>query len=143
MSDAIIGYGITYEILTAASGSAYTELGEVFDIELPSDEVEEIDVTHYGSPARTRETIAGLIATGEAGFTINWIPGNPTDVFLRGLRMSGETRTHRITFPDGTSVSFPGFIKGYKAAVPVDDRLTAEFTVKKAAAETWAPAGTP
>lgn len=136
MSDAMIGYGITYEIADGAGG--WFSLGEVFDIALPSDETEEVDVTHYLSPGRQREFIAGLInSSGEAGFTINWVPGNPTDVFLRDLRKSGEVRNHRITFPNATVVTYPGFIKGYSPDAPVDDRMTAEFTVKKAGAETW------
>lgn len=137
MSDAILGYGITYEISTTTGGSTYTQLGEVFDVELPSDEAEEVDVTHYGSPDRTREFIAGLINTGDASFSINWIPGNDTDVFLRGLRISGQTRNHRVTFPNGAIVIFPAFIKGYAPAAPIDDKLTAAFTVKKAGAEAW------
>lgn len=140
MSDAILGYGITYGISTTTGGSTYTTLGEVTDITLPSDEVDEVDVTHYGSPDRTREYIAGLIDTGEAGFTINWIPGNATDLLLRGLRISGATRNHKITFPNGTSVVYPGFIKGYEPSAPIDDKLSAQFTVKKAGAETWADA---
>lgn len=137
MSDAILGYGITYAISTTTGGSTYTALGEVTDIELPSDEVDEVDVTHYGSPDRTREYIAGLIATGEAGFTINWIPGNATDLVLRDLRISGETRNHRVTFPNAVYVTFPAFIKGYAPSAPIDDKLSAQFTVKKAGAETW------
>lgn len=139
MSDAILGYGIVYEI-ESETPSIYDELGEVTDIALPSDEVEEVEVTHYQSPGRTRETIAGLIATGEGGFTINWIPGNETDQLLRALRLSGAVRNHRITFPNGTSVTYPAFIKGYAPSAPIDDRLSAEFTVKKAGAETWSDA---
>jgi len=138
MSDAILGYGIVYAISTTTGGSTYTDLGEVFDIELPSDEVEEVDVTHYGSPGRTKEYIAGLINTGDGSFSINWVPGNDTDQLLRGLRVSGAIRNHRITFPDGeTKVVFPAFIKGYDPGIPVDDKLTAKFTVKKSGAETW------
>lgn len=137
MSDAILGYGITYEISTTTGGSIYTALGEVSDIELPSDEVEEVDVTHYGSPDRTREFIAGLINTGEASFTINWIPSSATDILLRALRISGETRNHKITFPNGATVTYPAFIKGYAPSAPIDDKLSAQFTVKKAGAETW------
>jgi predicted secreted protein len=136
MSDAILGYGITYEI-AAANGNTFHPLGEVSDIELPSDETEEVDVTHYESPNRTREFIAGMINTGDGSFTINWIPGNGTDLLLRDLRISGEVRTHRITFPNAVYVTFPGFIKGYTPQAPVDDKMSAQFTVKKAGAETW------
>jgi predicted secreted protein len=139
-SEAILGYGIIYAISTTAAGSTYTTIGEVSDIELPSDEVEEVDVTHYGSPARTREFIAGLINTGEASFTVNWIPGETTDIFLRGMRISGAVHNHKITFPNGSSVVYPGFIKGYSPSAPIDDKLSAQYTVKKAGAETWTEA---
>ena len=137
MSEAMLGYGITYEISTTTGGSTFTQLGEVTDLELPSDETEEVDVTHYLSPDRTREFIAGLVNPGESSFTVNWIPGNATDLLLRDLRISGEVRTHRITFPNDVTVEFPAFIRGYAPAAPIDDRLSAQFTVKKAGAETW------
>jgi hypothetical protein len=137
MSDAILGYGIVYEIASADSPGTWDELGEVTDIELPSDETEEVDVTHYQSLDRTREFLAGLINPGEASFTINWIPGNATDLILRALRVSGDTRQHRITFSSGVSVTFPAFIKGYAPSAPIDDRLSAQFTIKKAGAEVW------
>lgn len=138
MSDAVLGYGITYAIDDGTTGTSFVLLGEVFDIELAADEVEEVDVTHYGSPNRTREFIAGMINTGEATFSINWIPGNATDVYLRDLLVSGETRNHRVVFPGSiATVVFPGFIKGRSPALPVDDKLTCQFTVKRSGSETW------
>lgn len=136
MSDAILGYGITYEIESAVP-DLFDELGEVSDITIPDETVDEVDVTHYKSPDRTREFLAGLIAKGDGTFTINWIPGNPTDLILRNLRISGDTRRHRITFPNSTVVTFPAFIKGRTPALPIDDRLSCSFTVKGAGAEVW------
>lgn len=134
---AITGFGALYEISTTTGGSVYTAVGEVIDMNLPQDEADDVEATHYQSPSNTREYIGGPITPGEGGFTINWIPGNSTDLFLRALRLSRATRNHRITFPNGAKVVFPAFIKGYAPSVPIDDRLTAEFTIRKAGAETW------
>jgi predicted secreted protein len=136
-SEALLGYGTIYAIDDGTTGTVFTPLGEVFDFEPPADEVEEVDVTHYLSPDRTREFIAGLINPGEGTFSINWIPGNDTDIFLRDLYVSGETRNHKVTFTNGASMTFPAFIKGFAPTAPVDDKMTAQFTIKKAGAVTW------
>lgn len=139
MTTAILGYDTTYEISTTTGGSTYFELGEVIDVTLPSSEAAKVEATHYKSPNRSREYIAGLQDfTGEAGFTVNWVPGNATDDFVQALRASGETRNHRVTFPNGASITFPGFISGYSGAVPIDDRMTATFKVAQGGAETRA-----
>lgn len=139
MTDAVLGYGTKYEISTTTGGGTFFELGEVIDVSLPSSESARVEATHYQSPNRSREYIAGLQDfTGEASVQINWIPGNATDEFLQALRLSGETRTHRVTFPNGATMSFPGFISGYSGAIPIDDRMTATFNIAQGGAETWA-----
>src|SRR5215217_5974546 len=98
MTDAKIGYGTKYEIY---SSSAFVEIGEVFSVTPGEANSDRVDATHMQSPGRRREYIAGLIDTGEASFEINWVPGNATDVLLRGFLASGLTVPHRITFPNG------------------------------------------
>jgi hypothetical protein len=136
-SAAIIGYLSKYEISTTDGGSIYTEIGELTDFSLPQDEVDDVEVTHYQSPNKTREYIAGLITPGDSEFTINWIPGNATDVLVRGLKVSGARRNHRVSFPNGVKVTFPAYIKGVSPTAPIDDKLSNVISVKKAGAEIW------
>lgn len=139
MSDAMIGYSSTYAIFdpTATPTPTFVELGEVFNITPGEEQTDRVDVTHYQSPARRREFIAGLIDSGEASFEINWIPGNATDVRLRELRDSGAKLQHQITFPNGTSVTFDAIVLSYSKAMPIDDKMTATITVAVSGAETW------
>lgn len=137
MTDATIGYGSKYEIKDADPATTFTRIAEVFAITPPEATADRIDVTHMDSPQRRREYIAGLIDTGEASFEINWVPGGPTDVMLRGLLESGEIRDHRITFPSGARVTFGGTITGFSRATPVDDKLSATITVAPSGGETW------
>lgn len=137
MSDARIGYDSSYHISNGDSPETFEEIGEVFNITPGEESTDRVDVTHYKSPDRRREFIAGLIDPGEATFEINWVPGNETDEFIRDLRTSGETRTHKIRFPNGVTVSFDAIILSYSKAIPLDDKMTATITVAVSGAETW------
>ncbi len=137
MSDARIGYDSSYHISNGDSPETFEEIGEVFNITPGEESTDRVDVTHYKSPDRRREFVAGLIDPGEASFEINWIPGNDTDEFIRQLRTSGETRTHKIRFPNGVTVSFDAIILSYSKAIPLDDKMTATITVAVSGAETW------
>lgn len=138
MSDAMIGYGTKYAIMdTDASPQVYFEIGEVFDVVPGEESTDRVDVTHMLSPDRRREFVAGLIDPGEASFQINWVPGSETDEFLRAVRTAGDTRQHRITFPNNVTVVFDAIVLSYSKAIPMDDKMTATITVAVSGAETW------
>ena len=138
MSDAMIGYGTKYAIMdTSESPQIFYEIGEVFDVVPGEESTDRVDVTHYQSPDRRREFVAGLIDPGEASFQINWIPGDETDEFLRAARTAGDTRTHRITFPNNVTVTFDAIVLAYSKAIPMEDKMTATVTVAVSGAETW------
>lgn len=138
MTDAMIGYGAKYEIWDASSSPpAFVEIDEVIEINPGEETGDVIDATHFQSPNRRREKIAGLIDGGEGSLVINWIPGDLTDVLLRELNTSKAVEEHRITFPNGVTVTFPAFINGISKSIPLDDRLTATVNVVVAGAEVW------
>jgi len=134
MTDAKIGYGSKYEIF---SGGMFVEVGEVINITPGEAVADRVDATHMQSPGRRREYISGLIDNGEASFEINWVPGSPTDQLLRGLMTSGETVDHRVTFPNGVTLTYDASIIGFSKVIPIDDRMTATITVAVSGEETW------
>lgn len=142
MTDAMIGYQTKYRIMDpdATPEPDFFEVGEVINVTPGEATADRIDATHMQSPNRRREYISGLIDNGEASFEINWIPGDATDVFLRELFESGETRDHQIEFPNGVTVTYDASIIGFSKAVPIDDRMTATITVAVSGAETWSEA---
>jgi len=139
MSDVTIGWNSKYEIFDPEEGEEgdFFEIGEVTEITPGEETTDRVDVTHYQSPDRRREFVAGLIDPGEATFTINWIPGDETDQFIRAARTAGDVRQHRITFPNGVSVTFNAIVLSYSKAIPIDDRMQATITVAVSGAETW------
>lgn len=140
MTDARIGYGTTYEI---DSGSGFVEIAELINVTPGEATTDRVEATHMKSPGRRREFISGLIDSGEATLEINWIPGNDTDVLLRGLQTSGQSVDHRITWTNGVQLTFEGPVIGFAKTTPIDDRMTGSVTVAVSGDETWGAAAAP
>ncbi|SEI10094.1 phage tail tube protein [Paracoccus alkenifer] len=129
MSDAMIGYDTRFEIETAPGAGIYVELEEVYEITPPASTISKVDVTSFKSPGRRREFIPGLTENGAASLNMNFVPGSPSDLRIEALRASGEVLSMRITYPNGVTVTFDGFVEEYTPAVPVDDRMTAAVSL--------------
>jgi hypothetical protein len=129
-----IGYGTTVEIDSDNTGTAYTKLAECFVTGLPNPQFDDVELSHYESPDRTREYGAGLNDSGEITVEMNWVPGSATDAFI--VAALGQKRSVRITVPSATNqtYTFPAVLKGYERNVPVDDRKTATLTLRVAGA---------
>lgn len=130
MPDGKLGYGSTVRIGRGAT-PAWKELALIGDIEMPDEQVDEVEVTHMKSPGRRRQFIAGLIDSGELAVPMNYIPNSETDVLCKELKASGEEVIIEITLTaDGDPEQFTGFLKGYGRTAPVDDKMTAEATFR-------------
>jgi predicted secreted protein len=144
MSDAKLGYGSKFLMKALANSTALTKLAEVTSVTLPNEQVAEVEVTHYESPGRTREFIAGLNDAGEITIGMNYLPGSDTDDLIVAAKADGAVRTMRIVVPDGTATgqafTFPGFVRGYERDVPIDDKMTAQVTIRVAGAVVQAAA---
>jgi predicted secreted protein len=129
-----IGYNTRYAIETGVATNVFTELVEVYDCKPPEATISEFDQTHYQSPGRAKEFGAGLTDNGTAMAAMNYFPNSVTDQRIETLRASGLILRHRITYPNGTTVTFPAFVSGYTKAIPLEDRITAEMSVRVAGA---------
>lgn len=141
---AAIGYGTLMQRGNAdGPPETFTTIAEVRSIKPPQSEADDIDVTHMLSPSGYREFIQGLKDAGEASFTVNWIPNDPTQAEtgsgLLALAISGAVRTWRIVLPNSALVwTFSGYVKSFNPDIPVDDAMTADVTIKVSGASTFA-----
>jgi Lambda phage tail tube protein, TTP len=133
-SNALLGYGSEFAIVSDASPDLYVPISEILSITPPSAVLDQIDVTHMTSPNRRREFISGLIDGGECSFEMNWIPGSTSDDRLFELLNLGvgisRRRSCRISYPNGVTDTFDAELTGYEPAVPFDDKMTATITFK-------------
>lgn len=140
MSETDIGYGITFEAEDSPGAGTFTAWDEVFNVTPPETSIDQVDVTHYGSPNRSREYKPALSDNGSASVEMNYVPGSATDVRIRAMKDAGEVVGFQITYPDTTVVEFSGFVTNYSQSLPVDDRMTATAQIKVTGAVTLTPA---
>jgi hypothetical protein len=130
MEDGKIGYGSMVRIGVGVTPT-WTELAFVGDIEMPDEQVDEVEITHMKSPGRRKQFIAGLIDGGEVGVPMNYIPGSASDLLLISLKASGETVQVEITLTaTGTPEVYAGFLKGYARTAPINDKMMATATFR-------------
>lgn len=125
----VLGYGTTVRVGRGATPT-WTKLALVGDIELPVDEIDEVEVTHMESPGRRRQYISGLIDSGEMTVPMNLVPGSPTDLLLQSIRDSGEQVLVEVTLPEADPETYSGYLSGYSRSAPVQDKMTAEATFR-------------
>lgn len=133
-TEADIGYGGKVEVET--STGVWFELAEVTNVTPPNESVDVIEATHMQSPGRTKEFIQGMIDPGDFSCELNWVPGGATDDYVIAWRVSGETRSVRITTPNDTTYTFPAFVTGWSPQMPNNDKMAATLTCKVAGAMT-------
>lgn len=133
-SNALLGYGSIFSIISDASPASYVEVAEVTNITPPSANIDQIDVTHMQSPNRYREFISGLIDGGEASFDMNFVPGSTSDDRLFELLTlpvgASRRRSCKITYPNGHNWIFDAELVGYEPTIPTDDKMSATVTFK-------------
>ena len=79
-----IGYGTKIRI-GRGGGPAWTNIMGAEKASVPSQPPEDIDVTHFESPGRTRETMPGMKGVADYGLELQYWTGSPTDVLLQEL----------------------------------------------------------
>ncbi len=127
-SQAMTGLGIIIAMKATAAAAAYTDIGEPFEIEPPEQMDDEIEVSNFLSPNGFKEFIGGMTDPGECTFSINYIPGGPTEELIFGAKATKRSVPFKFTWPNGAVWSFNLLIRGFKPTAPLNDRLTAQIT---------------
>lgn len=142
MANVTIGYGATVSFKIGAATAVV--LAEVTSIGLPNPQIAEVDATHFNSPGRAREYIAGLIDNGTITIGINYDAGSTTDDTIIAAMAETAPITVTVTIPTSSGTAekfnFPGIVNGYEKEIPIDDRQTATVSVRVAGAVTQAAA---
>lgn len=142
MSNVKTGFGATVSIKIGAAAAVV--LAEVISLGLPNPQVADVRATHFTSPGRAEEYIAGLIENGEIPIGMNYDAGSATDTQVTLAMAETAPVTVVITVPTFSGVAqkftFPGIVKGYERNIPLDDRMTAVMNVRVAGAVVQAAA---
>lgn len=140
-TQATIGYGSKLAADTVPPTSVYTDIAEVVNIDGPSDDAAQVEVTNMDSPGKSREYIGGLIDRGEVSFEANFLPQAPSQKLLRTDMQNNVTRNYRLTFSDaaGSNVKFDAIVRSIRRTTPIDAPVRLNITLKVTGLPVWAP----
>lgn len=136
-TQAVIGWGSKLERGNGdGPPETFTAITEVTGFEPPDEKADTHDVSHFESPARTKEKIGGMIDAGECSFTINYNPAvYPSHQQIVEDKASGVVSNWKFSFPDEMETDvFPAFVSGFKPKLGPNDPLTADVTLTVAGA---------
>jgi len=129
---AILAHGTK---LAMYDGSNFVDIAEVLDISGPGIKQETVDVTSHDST--WREHLATIADGGDVSFDINYIPSDTSQQALRAAVADHTNHQFKVTFTDGSTATFDGFVTSFEIGAPVADKLTASVEIKITGPVTW------
>lgn len=128
MSNAIKSQGFTLEIGDVGdSPAALTEISEVTNFQLFDGQANEIDTTHLQSTAKER--LMGLQDFGSGSFDLNFLSADAGQVEARAAKASQTKKLFLITFSNGYTASFQGYVSSAPISGGVDGKVEHSITV--------------
>ena len=111
-------------------GSAWEVIANINSISGPSSSRETVDVTTLGSTGGYREFIGSLRDPGDISLSMNFLVATYTT--MKEDFESSTLRNYRIVLPDtaSTTLEFSGLVTDLPLEVPLDDKVSADITIK-------------
>lgn len=130
MSDAVAGVGAQFRRWGGNANPNWVSIAEINSITGPNKSRDTIDVTSLSSTGGYREFIGGF----RDGGTVT-LPMNFTRSTYETMNNDFEANVHQhyeIELPDTetTTFEFVGLVTELGLAIPVDDKITADVTIK-------------
>jgi predicted secreted protein len=127
MSNAIAGVGTKFR---RWNGSNWVDLAEINSITGPGKSRDTIDVTSLDSIGGYREFIGGFRDDRTVSLPMNFT--RATYELMNTDFESADLQNYEILLPDveGTSFEFEGLVTELGLAIPTDDKITADVTIK-------------
>ena len=121
-----------------------TPVGQIQDITGPQLSTDTDEITNHSSPDNTEEFIATIKRTGTIDFPLVF---NPDDAAHSAMFTAWKNRTrdlYDLTYPDETGTAgqganwqFDAYVVGFSMAAPVDGHLSADVSLRVAAAPSY------
>ncbi len=126
-----IGLGTTVGYETTPGGGTYTTVGEVFEFSPPASSMDTVDATDFSHTDGHRRFIAGLIDAGEVTFTLHYDPALTVYGAIDTMYKARVQRKWKFIYAGSTvNTVIDALITGLGRAVPMDEKMTMEVTLK-------------
>lgn len=128
MSDAIKSQGLTLEIGDVGdSPDTLTEIKEITNFSIFDGQANEIDTTNLQSTAKER--MMGLQDFGSGSFDLNFLSADTGQVEARAAKAAQTQKTFLITFSNGYTASFVGYVTSAPISGGVDSKIEHSITI--------------
>ena len=124
-SNAISGFGTTLGYQAGTDGT-YTTFAEITNITPPAIKGDTAEVSTMDSPNGYKEFIGTLIDGGEVTVSLNYKASQTVTV----AALVNVKKTWKITINDGSNWVFSGLLTGLSGAIPVDGKVSQDWTIK-------------
>ena len=130
MSDAISGVGAQFKRGDGASSETFAAIAEVNSITGPTMSRDTIDVTSLDSTGGYREFIGGFRDGGEVTLNMNFALAGYND--MKDDYELDTLTNYQVVLPDtgNTTFEFAALVTSLGLAVPMDDKVTSDVTLK-------------
>ncbi|MGE5611148.1 MAG: phage tail tube protein [Bacillota bacterium] len=122
--------GFAYSDLPMSEATVWTAVARIRDITCPTAEAEDIETSAMDSPSDDqgpwKEWSAGWADAGEVELTIEFDKAKNGEIYA----LFRVDKAFRISFADGSTWSFAGYMKGFGNEVDRKDIVTAKVTIK-------------
>ena len=122
-SNAFAGVGTVLQMNTNA-------IAEINSITGPNMSRDQIDVTSLDSTSGYREFIAGFRDGGELTLNMNFTRDSYDDFLIAFQDDSAQAFSVALPDAGATTFTFNGWVTGLGMAVPLDDKVTSDVTIK-------------
>lgn len=128
MSNAIETQGFYFAIGNEDSPLTYTNVGEVVNFSGFDGQAAEIDITHLQSTAK--EFLMGLQDFGSFSLDVNYLSADAGQVKMRAAKASREIQDFRVTFSNGQTARFQGYVLAAPISGGVDAKVDGSFAIR-------------
>ena len=139
-------FGVAIGVGDGASPEVFTNILEVSDIKLPSQDRGNVEFTHHTSPNDHRELKPGLRFSGTCQFTVNYLPADASHknagtglLALASAAASAAIKNWQVTLSDAAATKwvFPAFVSKFDpSSMPVEGKGEAQIELTIASAAT-------
>jgi predicted secreted protein len=132
--------GVTMGATTdTTAGAAFVEVAAVKSIVGPGLKLDTVDVTTHDSTLAWEESVGTILREGEVKLELVYDPADDTHdgTAVGGLAycLKNKLLKHfKVTFPDATAWTFPGYVAAFESSAPHDKDLTATVSIRIAGA---------
>lgn len=121
------GIGTVFERKNPTTNQ-WEAISNINSISGPGASRETVDVTTLDSTGGYREFIGSLRDAGDMTLSMNF--KRDTYLLMKEDFESDEIRDYRIILPEGTMFTFKGLVTEIPVEIPLDDKVTADVTIK-------------